>query len=935
MTEKRLFLLDAFALIFRAYFAFIKNPRRSSSGMDTSAIFGFTLSLLELLETENPSHLAVVFDTSAPTQRHIDFPAYKANRDETPEAIRVAVPWIEKILLAFGIPIIKLDGYEADDLIGTLAKKAELAGYTTYMMTPDKDFGQLVSPKTLIYKPGRGGNPAEVMGEKEVCEKFGIKRVQQVIDMLGMMGDAVDNIPGLPGVGEKTAQKLLETYDSLENVIAHAHEIKGKMGEKIQANAELGLLSKRLATIVVDAPIELMEDELIMSELDADALKQLFEELEFRSLLKRTLEKHAPTGESGKGAATQAAASGMAFQASLFGEAEAETPTDSRALSTLETYEHFYQLVENDHEIEILLEHMLKQSAVCWDTETDGLNEFEAQLVGLAISWQGSKAFYVPFPPDFEGQKRRIERFKPFFEHGGIEKIGQNLKFDMAVLQKYGIEVAAPLFDTMLAHYLINPDARHNFDVLCENWLQHQTVHIDALIGAKGKNQGNMRQVPLERIKEYAGEDADFTYQLAAKFKPELNRNELMPVFESLEMPLVPVLMRMEAAGIRINREKLGGLSAQMGQEINSLNADIQELAGLSFNVASPKQLGEVLFDHLRIGNKPKKTKTGQYATSEDILQELVKAHPIVEKILEYRQLQKLKSTYVDALPAIANPLTDRIHTSFNQAVAATGRLSSNNPNLQNIPIRHPRGQEIRAAFIPAEGDFCLLSADYSQIELRLIAEMSGDEAMVEAFLQGQDIHAATAAKLFGIPIDDVNKTQRSHAKTVNFGIIYGVSAFGLSQQTSLSRSEAAELIQNYFKTYPGIKAFMDAQIAKARELGYVQTMFGRRRILRDIHSKNQTVRGHAERNAINAPIQGSAADIIKKAMIAIDAEMMRQNMQSKMLLQVHDELVFDCYLPEKENLQNLVKGHMEGAVKTKVPLLAETGFGTNWLEAH
>ncbi len=926
---KNLYLLDAFALIFRAYFAFIKNPRRTSQGLDTSAVFGFTLSLMELLEKEKPSHIAVVFDTSAPTQRHIEFPQYKANRDETPEAIRLAVPLIHRILKAYGIPIIAMDGFEADDVIGTLCKKAEQKGYTTYMVTPDKDFGQLVSNNILIYKPSRGGNPVEIMGEKEVCEKFGIERVEQVIDMLGMMGDAVDNIPGLPGVGEKTAQKLLAEYGSLENVLANAENIKGKLGEKIRDNAELGLLSKKLATIILDVPVELDEENLILSPIDEKAIEEIFQELEFRTLLRKVLQK--PEDMPIAKAASTTAHSG---QASLFGEEEMAIVESS--FRTLENYEHLYQCIETEEEIKHFVGLLLKQESVCWDTETDNLDERQAQLVGIAFSWKAGRAFYIPFPEKYEEQKERLQLLLPFFESESILKVGQNLKYDIGVLLNYGVEVKGPMFDTMLAHYLLQPDMRHNFDALSETYLHHKTVHIEELIGKKGSKQGSMRNVAIEKVVEYAGEDADLTQQLQVLFNAELDQYELRSVFEEIEIPLVPVLSRMEREGIALDTQGLAKLSLQMQTELIELEENITEAAGVAFNIASPKQLGEILFDHLKIGgNKVKKTKTGQYATSEDILQTLVELHPIVPMILEFRQLQKLKNTYVDSLPTLVDEKTLRIHTSYNQAVASTGRLSSNNPNLQNIPIRNERGKAIRAAFIPRDEEHILFSADYSQIELRLIAELSGDEAMTAAFLANQDIHAATAAKLFNIPLEDVTREQRGNAKTVNFGIIYGVSAFGLSQQTNLSRSEAADMINQYFITYPGIKKYMDNQVAFAREHGFVKTLFGRRRILRDILSRNQTVRGHAERNAVNAPIQGTAADVIKKAMIAIDAKLRQENYRSKMLLQVHDELVFDCHISEKEKLKQMVTHEMSKAVKTKIPLIVDSGFGANWLEAH
>ena len=928
--EKRLFLLDAYALIFRAYFAFIRNPRVTSSGLDTSAVFGFALSLLDLLEKENPTHIAVVFDTSAPTKRHEEYPEYKANRDETPEAIKVAVPLIKKLLDAYGIPSLGVDGYEADDVIGTLAKQAEKKGYTTFMMTPDKDFGQLVTDKTKMYKPGRGGNPPEIWGVKEVCEKFGIERTEQVIDFLGMMGDSVDNIPGLPGVGEKTAKKLLAQYGSMEELLANADEIKGKLGERIRENEEKGRLSKRLATIITDAPVELNDADFIRSEPDMEKISSLFEELEFRTLLRRV------SGSQTEGEKPSSSASTAGGQTSLFGGGEKESPGGIvEGTRSLETYDHLYQIVETEGEIQAFVKKLCTQKSVCWDSETDNLDEKKAGLVGIAFSWRAGVAYYVPFPDGRNDQQERLELFRPFFENENIEKVGQNLKYDMGVLRNYGMPVKGPLFDTMLAHYLINPDMRHNFDVLSETYLHHRTQHIDALIGKKGRSQKSMRTVEVDKVAEYAGEDADLTYQLADIFRPMLEENKVKSVFDDIEIPLVPVLSEMESHGIRLDVDALQRMSASMAEELREIQDKVIEAAGEEFNLASPRQLGEVLFDKLQIAKKPKKTKTGQYATSEDILQGLRNAHPIVPLILDFRQITKLKGTYVDALTELVNKDTGRLHTSFNQAVAATGRLSSNNPNLQNIPIRHERGREIRKAFIADDDQHVLLSADYSQIELRLIAELSGDKAMVEAFLNNEDIHTATAARLFDIAPEAVDRTQRGHAKTVNFGIIYGVSAFGLSQQTELSRSEAADMIKLYFETYPGIKDYMDAQVELARKQGFVETLFGRRRYLRDINSRNATVRGHAERNSVNAPIQGTAADVIKKAMIKVHHAIKERSLKTRMLLQVHDELVFDCPISEREEVQQLVKDMMESAANTKVPLLAETGYGKNWLEAH
>lgn len=932
-TNNRLFLLDAYALIFRAYFAFARNPRVTSKGMDTSAIFGFTTTLMELLQKENPSHIAVVFDTAAPTQRHEEFEAYKANRDETPEAIKIAVPYIHRICEAFRIPTLGVDGYEADDVIGTLAKQAEKRGYRVFMMTPDKDFGQLVSDNIFMYRPGRGGEPAQVWGIPEILEKFQIERVEQVIDMLGMMGDAVDNIPGLTGVGEKTAQKLLAQYGSLEATLEHADEIKGKLGEKIRESAEMGLLSKKLATIMTDAPIEFDETQFQRDPIDEDLLREVFSELEFRTLLTRALgEKTESTAQPFMVPAQPNNGQGDLFSAPAEPTAAAPVTGGFRNLSNTD---HLYQTLEYPEEVKMLLDLLMKQKTVCFDTETTSLENLDAELVGIAFSWQPGKAYFLRFPTNQKEATAWMNTLRPFFESQQIVKIGQNLKYDIGVLANYGVTVAEPLFDTMLAHYLIQPDMRHNMDVLSETYLGYQPLSIEELIGKKGKAQKSMSEVDSRLLTEYAGEDADITLQLAMHFEPKLKETGVQKVFETIEVPLVPVLSDMEREGIRLDVPALEKMSKEFTDDLIRLEKEVTELAGVSFNLGSPKQLGEVLFDHLKIGGKPKKTKTGQYATSEDVLQSLAKEHPIIEHILDYRQIQKLKGTYVDALPGLVHPRTGRIHTSFNQAVAATGRLSSNNPNLQNIPIRTERGREIRKAFIPRDENHILLSADYSQIELRLIAELSGDETMKQAFRNGQDIHAATAARVFGVPLEEVTREQRSHAKTVNFGIIYGVSAFGLSQQTSLSRSEAADIIQSYFRTYPGIKDYMDRQVQFARENGYVETLSGRRRYLNEINSRNQVVRGHAERNAVNAPIQGSAADIIKLAMIRLHREMTAKNLRSKMVLQVHDELVFDADKSEVDQLKPMIINCMQHAVETEVPLEVEVGEGQNWLEAH
>ena len=935
--DKKLFLLDAYALIFRAYFAFAKNPRITSGGMDTSAIYGFTTALLDLLSKENPTHIAVCFDLPQPTERHEIFPEYKANRDATPEAIKIAVPYIHKILEAFNIPALGVPGFEADDVIGTLAKKAEQEGFTTYMMTPDKDFGQLVSPNIFMYRPGRGGNPPEVWGEAEVCEKFGLDRVEQVIDYLGMMGDSVDNIPGLPGVGAKTAQKLLAQYGSLEETLAHADEIKGKLGEKIRDNSELGVLSKKLARIIIDVPIDLASDTLVRDPWDQEALLGIFEELEFRTLGRRLglTQTEASAPAEAKPASTKVNLSSN-DQMSLFGGDD--TPTEAAtvgvsARESVATTTHLYQMVETVVEARQLAQILAEQPSVAFDTETTSLDTLDAELVGMSFSPAKGKAYYVPVPTDRAAAQEMVDAFAPFWASAG-EKIGQNIKYDISVLMNYGVEIKGPLFDTMIAHYLIQPDMRHNMDILAETYLNYQCISIESLIG-KGKNQKNMRDLSPEEILDYAAEDADITFQLKEIFEPKLAETGVDKVFRNIEMPLVPVLARMEREGIRVDVGALQSYSGELEEVIVRLEEEIVELAGRPFNVGSPRQLGEVLFEDLKLSDKPKKTKTGQYATSEAILEGLKKSHPIINKILGFRELKKLKSTYVDALPELAHGTTGRIHTSFNQTVAATGRLSSTSPNLQNIPIRTENGRKVRAMFIPGDEDRILLAADYSQIELRVIAALAKDEAMIAAFKAGEDIHRATAAKVFEVAPEEVTREQRSNAKTVNFGIVYGVSAFGLSQQTDMSRKEAKAAIDGYFRTYPGIKKYMDDQVAFARNHGYVETITGRRRYLKDIESRNAVVRGHSERNAVNAPIQGSAADIIKLAMIEVDRAMLAANMKSKMLLQVHDELVFDVYKDELEELKALVVEKMEAAVSLEIPMVAEVGTGSNWLEAH
>ena len=942
---KKLFLLDAFALIFRAYFAFARNPRVTSKGLDTSAVYGFLLALLDVIEKEKPSHLAVVFDIGGSEVREQLFSEYKANRDETPEGIKVAVPYIQKLLGALRIPALGVPGYEADDVIGTLAHQAEKAGFEVFMMTPDKDFGQLVTDRVKMYKPARGGEPAEVMGPAEVCEKWGIERVDQVIDILGLMGDAVDNIPGIAGVGEKTAAKLLAEYGTLENVLAHGDEIKGKLGERVREHAEMARLSRVLATILTDAPIELDEADLVREPADEDALRALLDELEIRSLARRLLPNAAAAAPSTEvkpaaAAAPRPATGANSAQMDLFGGGaqgdEGDEPAAPHILGgSAATQAHAYTLIDTVEAARALSRSLDGLREIAFDTETTGLDALEAEMVGFSLSWEAHTAYYVALPAERSEAQTWLELFRPHFERPDATWIGHNLKFDLQILANYGIRLVGTLRDTMLAHYLLEPDQRHGMDALAQNYLGYTPITIDSLIGAKGKNQKSMRDVPAAEVAEYAAEDADVTWRLHEAFTPKLVEAGLESVLHDLESPLVPVLAGMERAGMAIDLEGLARYSVELGEDSARLEAEVRELAGVDFNLGSPKQLGEVLFDRLKLDPKAKKTKTGQYATGEEVLENFRKAHPIVDKLLEWRQVGKLKSTYVDALPELVSPRTGRIHTTFNQAVAATGRLSSTNPNMQNIPVRSERGQRVRDLFVAGGPDRVLLSADYSQIELRVIASMSGDAGMIDAFLSGEDIHAATASKVFGLPLSEVTREQRSQAKTVNFGIIYGVSAFGLSQQSTLSRSEAKEVIEQYFATYPGIKKYIDDQVAAARVNGYVETLLGRRRYLRDIDSRNQAVRGHSERNAINAPIQGTAADIVKLAMIRIHDRLQREGLKSPMILQVHDELVFDAYSTEVESLRELVKFEMEAAFTLSVPLVAETGVGRTWLKAH
>ena len=945
--QKRVFLVDAFALIFRGYYAFIKNPQINSKGLDTSAIMGFMNSLLDVIKRERPDHLAVCFDKGGSVDRVEMFEAYKANRDETPEAIKIAVPYIQEILKAMHIPIMVKAGFEADDVIGTLSKQAEKEGYKTFMVTPDKDFAQLVSENIFMYKPRFGGG-YDIWGVPEVQEKFGVTDPLQVIDFLGMMGDSADNIPGLPGVGEKTAKKFLATYGSMENLLANTHELKGKMKEKVEAAKDLGMLSKKLATIMLDVPVTFNAKDFELDQPDIEKVTALFSELEFRNLLTNftktfAIEDAAKTNsaenasEEKTNAAPKKVAPSAEGQFDLFAAPGTGSISEAEVASgfkTISTTSHFYQHIDSPFSRKLLIRKLMEQTSVCFDTETTGLKALEVELIGIAFSYEAGKGYYVSFPEDQDETKTILEEFKPFFE-SKIEKIGHNLKYDIKVLSNYGMPVKGKLFDTMIAHYLINPDMRHTMDMLAETYLNYQPVSITELIGKKGKNQLSMRVIPIADQTEYAVEDADITFQLKQLFTGELESGNVTKLFNDIELPLVSVLTAMEIEGININTDFLNKLSVTLTDDINRLEKNIYEQAGEEFNIASPKQLGIVLFEKMELVKKPKKTKTGQYATGEDILSYLAKEHEIIRDIQEYRQYKKLQSTYVDALPNEVNPKTGRIHTQYMQAVAATGRLSSNNPNLQNIPIRTERGKEVRKSFIPRDENYVLLAADYSQIELRIIAALSAEENMMEAFKNGEDIHASTAAKVFNVPLDEVTREQRSNAKTVNFGIVYGVSAFGLSNQTDLSRSEAKELIDTYYETYPKLKAYMSAQVDFAREHGYVETVLNRRRYLKDINSRNAMVRSGAERNAVNAPIQGSAADIIKLAMINIHNRFEKENFKSKMLLQVHDELVFDAHKDELDTIRPIIKYEMENAFKMSVPLDVEVGIGENWLEAH
>jgi len=930
---KKLFLLDGMALIYRAYFALSKTPRLTSYGLNTGAIMGFTNTLLDVLKNQKPSHIAVVFDTEAPTNRHLEFETYKAQREKMPEDLAASIPYIFRLIEGFNIPIITMDGYEADDIIGTLAKKGEKEGYTVYCMTPDKDFGQLVSENIFIYKPARMGNGAEVLGVPEILEKWEINNVHEVIDILGLWGDAVDNIPGIPGVGEKTAKKLIQEFGSVENLIQNTDKLKGKLKENVENFADQGLISKKLATILLDVPVELDEKGLELEEPNKDVLEPLFVELEFKTLGKRIFGDGFNMAENAVPKGGQMDLFAIPTDAGV--GIVAEEIEDSSPLNTIENTTHTYILADEFAEQEKLVKLLASQPSFSFDTESTGLDALNAEMVGMSFSFEPGTAYYVPVSSDPLQAQETVNLFKPIFENEQIQKIGQNIKYDMLILSRYDVQVKGKLFDTMLAHYLIDPDTRHNMDYLAETYLKYSPVSITELIGAKGKNQGNMRDVELAKIKEYAGEDADITLQLKHKFEPLLQETSTLQLAEDVEFPLLRVLASVERNGVKIDELTLQNFSKEIEKDVKLLEQQIYEKAGCTFNIASPKQLGEVLFDKLQLDPKAKKTKTGQYKTGEDVLLALANKSDIVQDILSFRQLQKLKSTYVDALPTLVNQQTGLIHTSYNQAVAATGRLSSTNPNLQNIPIRTEKGREVRKAFISRDENWTLLSADYSQIELRIMAELSKDKNMQDAFHQGLDIHRATAARVYGVALDEVTSDMRRNAKAVNFGIIYGQSAFGLSQSLGIPRKEAAEIIDQYFLQYTGIRQYMSEVIEFAKENGYVETILKRRRYLRDINSANMTVRGFAERNAINAPIQGSAADLIKIAMINIQQDIEEKGLAGKMIMQVHDELVFDVPNHEIETFKAIISDRMKSAINMEVPIEIEIGQGRNWLEAH
>ncbi len=926
--EKKLFLLDAYALIYRAHFAFSRNPRISSKGLNTGVMLGFTNTLLEVIQKQKPSHIAVAFDTSAPTFRHKEFEEYKANREETPEDIRISIPIVKDIVRAFNIPILEMDGYEADDIIGTIAKQAASHGYEVFMMTPDKDYGQLVQDHVYLYKPSYMGNAVDVLGVPEVLKKWDIERIDQVTDMLGLLGDSSDNIPGIPGIGPKTASKLLKQYGSVEGIIEHSDELKGKQKENVVTFAEQGLLSKRLATIHTEVPIGFDEDALIYDGPIEEKLKPIFEELEFRTISKRVFgeQPSAQTSEDG--------------QLSMFSQAskealEIDESSEPPEKETIRSAAHDYHLVTSAEDREELISFLEIQDSFCFDTETNSIDANEAELVGIAFSYVEGEAFYVPVPLDFEKASEIIQEFKEVLENDAIEKVGQNLKYDILVLKKYGIDVGGPIFDTMLAHYLVEPETKHSMDAMAEQYLNYTPVSITELLGPKGRNQKNMKDLTPEEVYEYAAEDADITLRLKDRLSGEIQSESLKKLLHEVELPLVYVLADMEFEGVKIDQDALKNMSSELQDESLRVQEEIFEIAGCEFNIASPKQLGEILFERLKLMDKPKKTRTGQYATGEEILSRLAGKHEIAQKILDFREYQKLKSTYVDALPRMISQRDGRVHTDYNQAVAATGRLSSNNPNLQNIPIRTAKGREIRKAFVPRDEGHLLLSADYSQIELRIVAALAGDKEMIQAFREGRDIHTTTAARVFGVSMEEVDPNMRRKAKEVNFGIIYGISAFGLAQNLNISRTEASDIIKAYFKEFPGIRAYMDESIARAKEQEFVETILGRRRYLRDINSRNATMRGYAERNAINAPIQGSAADIIKMAMINIYQWLETENLKTKMIMQVHDELVFDVPADEMDRVEPKVIELMENVVNLDVPMKVEAGKGENWLIAH
>lgn len=932
MHKNKLFLLDAYALIYRSYYAFIKNPRVNSKGENTSAIFGFVNTLEEVLQKENPSHIAVAFDPEGPTFRHQEYEAYKAQREATPEDIKRSVPIIKQIITAYNIPILEVPGYEADDVIGTIAKQADKNRFDVYMMTPDKDYGQLTESHIFIYKPKYGSNDFDILNDKKVMEKYDLSAPEQMIDLLGLMGDTSDNIPGCPGVGEKTAVKLLKEFGSIENLLAQSHQLKGALQKKVEENREQILFSKFLATIKTDVPVEVDENDLVRKEMNRESMKILFEALEFRTFLNRMFNQPPiPTASTPKGP----------VQGDLFAALEEEVVSEIIPVEELpanytdiHSTPHNYTMIRSEEEMEELCKKLLSQKSVCFDTETTGMDPLLSDLVGLSFAFREGEAWYVPISADNEEAQRQVDIFKPLFEDETIDKVGQNLKYDILVLRNYNIHVKGKLFDTMIAHYLLNPELRHGMDYMAETYLKYRTIHIEELIGPRGKNQQSMRDVDPSIVADYAAEDADITLKLKNILEREIGENKLEKLFHEIECPLIYVLADMEWSGVRLDLKALEDLSTQYTAELQRIEKEITDMAGIEFNVNSPKQIGEVLFDKLMIVEKPKKTKTGQYKTGEEELEKIRSKHPIIEKILEQRGLKKLLGTYIDAFPLLINPRTGKIHTSFNQTVAATGRLSSTNPNLQNIPIRDERGKEMRKVFIPDEG--CLfVSSDYSQIELRIMAHLSGDKNMTEAFNKGQDIHAATAAKIYKIPLEEVTGDMRRKAKTANFGIIYGITPFGLSERLNIPRGEAKELIDGYFATFPQVKQYMDESIAHAREQGYVETLMGRRRYLADINSRNAIVRGYAERNAINAPIQGSAADIIKVAMIRIFNRLQEEKLQSKMILQVHDELNFNVFPDELEKVTAIATKEMENACRLTIPLKTDIGVGDNWLIAH